>query len=78
MYYFSEQGLRALFEAAQKDNNFPGLTWEEFLTWFSPYSADEGATYKFPVGEPWALLILAVLYAVFLLWRRSPRYMQRP
>ena len=78
VYYFSEQGLRALFEAAQSSGHFPGLTWEEFLSWFSRYSADEGATYKFPVGEPWALLILAVLYAVFLLWRRSPRYMQRP
>lgn len=78
VYYFSEQGLRALFEAAQSSGHFPGLTWEEFLSWFSRYSADEGATYKFPVGEPWTLLILAVLYAVFLLWRRSPHYMQRP
>lgn len=78
VYYFSEQGLRALFEAAQSSGHFPGLTWEEFLSWFSRYSADEGATYKFPVGEPWTLLILAVLYAVFLLWRRSPRNIQRP
>ena len=66
VYYFSEQGLRALFEAAQKDNNFPGLTWEEFLTWFSPYSAGEGAKYKFPVGEPWILLLLAI---GLVLWR---------
>lgn len=78
VYYFSESTLRALFEEAQSSGNFPGLTWEEFLSWFSRYSADEGATYKFPVGEPWALLILAVLYAVFLLWRRSPRNIQRP
>ena len=78
VYYFSESTLRALFEAAQSSGNFPGLTWEEFLTWFSRYSADEGATYQFPVGEPWVLLILAVLYAVFLLWRRSPRNIQRP
>ena len=66
VYYFSEQGLRELFEAAQKDNNFPGLTWEKFLEWFSPYSADEGATYKFPVGEPWILLLLAI---GLVLWR---------
>lgn len=66
VYYFSEQGLRELFEAAKKDNNFPDLTWEEFLSWFSQYSAGEGAKYKFPVGEPWILLLLAI---GLVLWR---------
>lgn len=77
VYYFSESTLRALFEEAQSSGNFPGLTWEQFLSWFTSGQGSD-ATYQFPVGEPWALLILAVLYAVFLLWRRSPRYMQRP
>ena len=76
VYYFSESTLRALFEAAQSSGNLPGLTWEAFLRWFTGQGSD--ATYQFPVGEPWALLILAVLYAVFLLWRRSPRNIQRP
>ena len=66
VYYFSEQGLRELFEAAKKDTNFPDLTWEEFLSWFSKYSAGENATYKFPVGEPWILLLLAI---GLVLWR---------
>lgn len=77
VYYFSESTLRALFEAAQSSGNFPGLTWEKFLSWFTS-GQGSNATYQFPVGEPWVLLILAVLYAVFLLWRRSPRYIQRP
>lgn len=77
VYYFSESTLRALFEEAQSKDNFPGLTWEEFLKWFTG-GQGSNATYQFPVGEPWTLLILAVLYAVFLLWRRSPHYMQRP
>ena len=66
VYYFSEQGLRELFEATKKDTNFPDLTWEEFLSWFSKYSAGEKATYKFPVGEPWILLLLAI---GLVLWR---------
>lgn len=77
VYYFSEADLRALYEAAKASGNFPGISWEVFLSWFTG-GQGENAIYQFPVGEPWALLILAVLYAVFLLWRRSPRYMQRP
>ena len=77
VYYFSEADLRALYEEAQAKGHFPGISWEEFLSWFTG-GQGENAMYQFPVGEPWTLLILAVLYAVFLLWRRSPRYMQRP
>ena len=66
VYYFSEADLYALFQAASQSGNFPGLTWEQFLKWFSPYSAGEGAKYKFPVGEPWILLLLAI---GLVLWR---------
>ena len=66
VYYFSEEGLHALFEAASQSGNFPGLDWKQFLAWFTPYSTGEGAKYSFPVGEPWILLVLAL---GLTLWR---------
>ena len=79
-YYFDLATLKAYYEALVAGNNMPTFTWEEILTWFNTQEGTK--TYDFnplPVGEPWVLLILAVLYAVYLLWRRSsPRYIQRP
>jgi hypothetical protein len=63
--YYDEATLKAWFEA-NKDN-FPGWTWEQFLTeFFNPSSK-----YAFPVGEPWALLILALGYVGYMLVRRA-------
>ena len=78
-HYFDLAALKAYYEQLIAGNNMPGFTWEEILTWFNTQEGTK--TYDFnplPVGEPWVLLILAALYAVYLLWRRSPRYIQRP
>lgn len=72
VYYFSEADLRALYEAAKASGNFPGISWEVFLSWFTG-GQGENAIYQFPVGEPWALIILAMLYAAYILWRRTTR-----
>ncbi|MGN1247765.1 MAG: hypothetical protein ACI4UO_04165, partial [Paludibacteraceae bacterium] len=72
VYYFSEADLRVLYEAAQASGNFPGISWETFLSWFTG-GQGENAIYQFPVGEPWALIILAMLYAAYILWRRTTR-----
>jgi hypothetical protein len=62
--YYDEAALRAWFEA-NKDN-FPSLTWEEFLVYFNG-----AGKYAFPVGEPWALLILALGYVGYMVVRRA-------
>ena len=63
--YYDEATLKAWFEA-NKDN-FPGWTWEQFLTeFFNPSSK-----YAFPVGEPWALLVLALGYVGYMVVRRA-------
>ena len=62
--YYDEAALRAWFEA-NKDN-FPSLTWEEFLVYFNG-----AGKYAFPVGEPWALLVLALGYVGYMLVRRA-------
>lgn len=76
-YYFDLATLKAYYEALIAGNNMPAFTWEELLTWFNTQEGTK--TYDFnplPVGEPRVLLILAVLYTVYLLWRRSPRFDQ--
>lgn len=76
-YYFDLAALKAYYEALIAGNNMPGFTWEEILTWFNTQEGTK--TYDFnplPVGEPWVLLILSALYAVYLLWRRLPRFDQ--
>lgn len=76
-FYFDLAALKAYYEALIAGNNMPGFTWEEILTWFNTQEGTK--TYDFnplPVGEPWVLLFLAVLYAVYLLWHRSPRFDQ--
>ena len=62
--YYDEAALRAWFEA-NKDN-FPSLTWDEFLEYFNG-----AGKYAFPVGEPWALLVLALGYVGYMLLRRA-------
>ena len=66
--YYDEAALRAWFEA-NKDDNFPGLTWDEFLEYFNG-EFNGAKKYAFPVGEPWALLVLALGYVGYMLVRR--------
>ena len=66
--YYDEAALRAWFEA-NKDN-FPSLTWDQFLAYFNG-EFDGAKKYAFPVGEPWALLILALGYVSYMLVRRA-------
>ena len=65
--YFDYETLKAWFEAAQAEGNFPGWTWDLFLEKFFDPSTD----YAFPVGEPWALLILALGYVGYMLVLRA-------
>ena len=63
--YYDEAALRAWFEA-NKDN-FPGVSWDEFLAqFFNP-----STKHAFPVGEPWVLLILALGYVGYMLVRSA-------
>ena len=65
--YYDYQTLYEAFIAAQKNGNFPGLTWEQFLEeFFNPSSS-----YAFPLGEPWVLLILALGYVGYVFIRRA-------
>lgn len=65
--YFDYDALEEWFAEAQKDGNFPGWTWEQFLNeFFNPSSK-----YAFPVGEPWALLVLALGYVGYMVVRRA-------
>lgn len=76
-YYFDLATLKAYYEALIADNNMPTFTWEEILNWFNGQVGTKKYDFNpLPVGEPWVLLILAALYAVYLLWRRSPRFDQ--
>ena len=65
--YFDYETLKEWFEAAQAEGKFPGLTWDLFLKKFFDPSPD----YAFPVGEPWALLILALGYVGYMLVRSA-------
>lgn len=66
--YYDEAALRAWFEA-NKDN-FPSLTWDQFLAYFNG-EFDGAKKYAFPVGEPWALLVLALGYVGYMVVRRA-------
>ncbi len=67
--YYDEAALHAWFDA-NKEANFPGLTWGEFLEYFNGTGKYAFAT---PVGEPWMLLILALGYAMFRFVRSRRR-----
>ena len=68
--YYNLDELKAAFELAQKNGNFPGWTWEMFLEQF--FNNDEANNRHFlPVGEPWALLILALGYVGYMVVRRA-------
>lgn len=68
--YYNLDELKAAFELAQQNGNFPGWTWEMFLEQF--FNNKEANNRHFmPVGEPWALLILALGYVGYMVVRRA-------
>ena len=67
--YYDQELLRAAFEEAIKSGNMPGLTWEQFLAWFN--TQGENPSYAFPVGDVWALLVLAMGYLLWMIKRMN-------
>ena len=68
--YYNLDELKVAFELAQQNGNFPGWTWQDFLDQF--FNNKEANNRHFlPVGEPWALLILALGYVGYMLVRRA-------
>jgi hypothetical protein len=64
--YYDYQTLHDAFIEAQRNGNFPGWTWEQFLeNFFNP-----SKNYDFPLGEAWVLLILALAYVGYVFIRR--------
>ena len=68
--YYNLDELHDAFDAAQKNGQFPGWTWEEFLAQFFNNS-EVNERHFVPLGEPWALLILALGYVGYMLVRRA-------
>ena len=68
--YYNLDELHEAFDAAQKNGQFPGWTWEEFLAQFFNNS-EVNERHFVPLGEPWALLILALGYVGYMLVRRA-------
>jgi hypothetical protein len=65
--YYDMALLYEAFINAQKNGNFPGWTWEDFLAqYFNP-----SGKHFVPVGEPWVLLILALAYVGYMFIRRT-------
>lgn len=67
--YYDQALLRAAFEEAIKSGNMPGLTWEQFLSWFN--TQGENPKYSFPIGDIWSLLVLAVVYLLWMIKRKN-------
>ncbi len=67
--YYDQELLRAAFEEAIKSGNMPGLTWEQFLSWFNTQGANP--KYSFPIGDIWSLLVLAIGYLLWVIKRRN-------
>ena len=70
--YYNLDELREAFEAAQKNGQFPGWTWQDFLDQFFN-NEDVNSRHFVPLGEPWVLLILALGYAMFRFVRSRRR-----
>lgn len=68
--YYNLDELREAFEAAQKNGQFPGWTWQDFLDQFFN-NEDVNSRHFVPLGEPWVLLILALAYVGYVFIRRT-------
>ena len=58
--YYDMDLLQKAFKDAQKNSQFPGMTWEQFLEKFF----DPSGRHNVPVGEPWILLLFVALLVV--------------
>lgn len=65
--YYNMTLLKQAFDDAQKNGNFPGWDWEDFLA----YYFNPSGKHFVPVGEPWVLLILALAYVGYVFIRRT-------
>ena len=69
IYYFDENTLRELYNAAIANGELPtGVTWEQFLDWFKGQSN----IYQFPIPDgAWFLCLLALGYTIYIIYRRK-------
>ena len=69
IYYFDENTLRELYNAAIANGELPtGVTWEQFLAWFEGQSN----IYQFPIPDgAWFLCLLALGYTLYIIYRRK-------
>ena len=69
IYYFDENTLRELYNAAIANGELPtGVTWEQFLAWFKGQSD----IYQFPIPDgAWFLCLLALGYTLYIIYRRK-------
>ena len=69
IYYFDENTLRELYNAAIANGDLPsGVTWEQFLSWFEGKSD----IYQFPLPDGvWFLCILVLGYTLYIIYRRK-------
>lgn len=68
--YFDEATLKAYYESlCSNPDNMPGFTWDEVKAWFA--QGGDNPLYSFtnqnptPVGDAWALLLLALGYTLY-------------
>ncbi len=63
-YYYDMALLQDLFNQMQANGDMPGMTWEQFMEWFTNGSQNR---HFMPVGDAWWLLaLLALGYGVFV------------
>ncbi len=65
--YYDMKALEAAFSDAK--DNYPDLTWEEFMEWFNNQEGS-GIRHYVPIGDAWCVLLLALVYAVVVYVKR--------
>ena len=61
--YYDMDLLHQAFDEAKKNGQLPGWTWEDFLAQFF----DSSTKHNVPLGEAWALLAMALGYALVMI-----------
>ena len=74
IYYFDENTLRELYNAAIQNGDLPtGTTWDQFLGWFNGQSN----IYQFPISDGVLFLcLLALGYTLYIIYRRKKQHIQ--
>jgi hypothetical protein len=69
--YFDKAKLYQMYQEAIANGNLPeGITWEEFLSWFS----DQSSRYAFPIPSGvWFMCFLALGYGLYIAYRRKQK-----